>query len=106
MHNPRKYGEAAQRFAERRQREDSAPRLAAEIPDLLTLELEIEERVAGNRVAEPSHIRRVVVESAPALFVLRCGDPRCKDGGHEVTDAVLRRLRSRETRFEGSDECN
>src|SRR5580692_1192629 len=82
MHN-RKQSEAALRFAERRKREDDAPRLSAEVPRLLTLRLEIEERSGGSVVAEPVHVRRIVVEHAPALFFLPCG----------------------ETRFDGQDVC-
>lgn len=105
MYNNRKHGEAAQRYAERKRREDEAPRLIAEVPTLRSLKLEIEERSGGNAVAEPTHIRRIVVEHAPALFFLPCGDPRCRDGGHEVTHAVMRSLNSKETRFEGEDVC-
>jgi hypothetical protein len=47
-----------------------------------------------------------VVENAPALFILPCGDTSCKDGGHDVTSMVLRSLRAGETRFEGEDVCN
>jgi hypothetical protein len=101
----RRFSEGAQRFAERRKREDEAPRLSAEVPRLRTLALEIEERGEGGPVAEPTHVRRVVVQHAPALFVLPCGDARCKDGGHDVTYAVMKALRAGETRFEGEDVC-
>ncbi len=103
--NHRRNGEAAQRFAERRQREDEAPRLRAVVPRLNDLKLEVEERRTGGVVAETSHIRRVVVEHAPALFILPCGDPSCKDGGHDVTFAVMRSLERNMTRFEGEDVC-
>jgi hypothetical protein len=106
MHGNRRNTEAAQRFAARRQREDEAPRLSTEIPNLASLRLEIEERAGGSVVAEPKHIRRVVIDSAPALFVLSCGDARCKDGGHDVTSSILRALRSGDTTFEGEDVCN
>lgn len=106
MYKQKRHGEAAQRFAERRRREDEAPRLAAEVPKLTELKLEICERSGGNLVAEPTHIRRVVVESAPALFFVPCGDPRCKDGGHEVTHIVMNALRSGDARFEGEDVCS
>jgi hypothetical protein len=104
MHN-RKQSEAALRFAERRKREDDAPRLSAEVPRLLTLRLEIEERSGGSVVAEPVYVRRIVVEHAPALFFLPCGDTRCRDGGHDITHTVLRSLHTNETRFEGQDVC-
>jgi hypothetical protein len=105
MNTHRKNGEAAQRFAERRRLEDEAPRLSTEIPALDTLKMEIEERTAGSVVAAPTHIRHIIVGRAPALFMIPCGDPRCRDGGHDVTHTVMRALRSKETRFEGQDTC-
>jgi hypothetical protein len=97
--------DAAQRFAERRRREDEAPRLSTEVPGLATLKLEVEERSGTQPVVEPMHVRRVVVAHAPALFFLPCGDPRCKDGGHDITQYVVRSLRAGQTRFEGEDVC-
>ena len=79
--NHRRFGEAAQRATERRRREDEAERLRNAVPKLDSLRLEIEERRMGGVVAEASHIRRIVVESAPALFVLPCLDRECKEGG-------------------------
>lgn len=105
MYNKR-HGEAAQRFAERRRREDEAPRLIAEVPRLRGLKLEIEERIGGSPVAEPTHVRRIVVEHAPALFLLPCGDSRCRDGGHDLTYSIMRSLSAGETRFEGEDVCS
>jgi hypothetical protein len=105
MNGNRRFGEAAQRNAERRQREDDAGRLATEVPDLATLRLDIDEHVNGSPCGEPAHIRRIPVESAPALFVLNCGDPRCKDGGHDITHAIMRELRGKATTFDGKDEC-
>jgi hypothetical protein len=97
--------EAARRFAERRRREDEAPRLLARVPDLATLDLEISER-KGEAAAEAAHVRRIVVVSAPALFEIPCGDPACQDGGHDLTHPVLRALERRERRFEGEDACH
>jgi hypothetical protein len=104
MHH-RKQSDAALRFAERRKRENEAPRLSAEVPRLQTLRLEIEERSGGSAVAEPVHVRRIVVEHAPALFFLPCGDARCREGGHDITHHVLRSLHANQTRFEGQDVC-
>ena len=98
-------GEAAQRFAERRQREDAAGRLHERVPSLESLKIEVEERRAGGTLPDASHIRRVVVDSAPALFILPCGDHSCKDGGHDVTYAILRSLEQGQTVFEGEDVC-
>ena len=105
MNNNRRQSEGARRFDERRKREDESPRLTAEVPRLQSLALEISEKSEGSPVAEPTHVRRVVVQYAPALFILPCGDARCRDGGHDVTYAVMRALRASETRFEGQDLC-
>lgn len=95
---------AAQRAEERRLREDEAPRLSNQVPGLLSLSLAIEDR-SGTSVAKPKHVRRVVVERAPALFLIGCSDPNCRDGGHDVTDSVIRALMRRETVFHGEDQC-
>ena len=100
--NFRKKSPAALRFAERRQREDSAPRLSTEAPFLLSLRLEIEEQGSS---AQPRYIRRIMVDTAPALFFFPCGDPRCVDGGHDVTAAIMSALRARSVAFDGTDDC-
>lgn len=93
---------AALRFAERRQRENDAPRLREQVPGLKNLKLDVEE-LCGQ--ARTRHIRRIVVDRAPAMFLVPCGDPRCTDGEHDLTLAVMRGLRARETSFGGTDEC-
>jgi hypothetical protein len=105
MRAHRKQTAAALRSAERRQREDDAPRLSTEVPELVSLSLEIEERSESTAALQQKHTRRVVVTSAPALFLLPCGDPKCEDGGHDVTYAIMRALRARETEFSGEDSC-
>ena len=102
MLNNRRFSPAAQRFAERRRRENDAPRLCDEVPDLVSLRLEIEEHAAG-AASQPRHIRRIVVDHAPALFLVACGDPRCVEGEHDVTRTVMQALRSHETTFTGTD---
>jgi len=97
--------EAAQRAAERRRRENEAPRLQELVPELETLRFEIEEHRAGIVLPESTHIRRVSVEHAPALFEIPCLDSWCKQGGHDITNAVLRALRTRSERFEGEHAC-
>jgi hypothetical protein len=97
-HNPR-----AERFAERRKREDEAPRLRQEVPNLTRLQLNIEERTG---VGGSTHTRRIVIDAAPALFLVPCGDPRCVDGGHDLTTRVMQSLRSRERLFHGEDLCS
>jgi hypothetical protein len=104
MRRGRKQSEAAQRSDERRLREDEAPRLLARVPDLLTLSLTIEDR-SDTSVSQPRHVRHVVVAHAPALFSITCSDPNCRDGGHDVTDSIMRALARRETTFQGEDRC-
>ena len=96
---------ASLRAAERREREDGAPRLAEVVPGLRGLRLEIEERSGASAVSSPKYIRRVVVATAPALFLIPCGDPSCSDGGHDVTASVMQALRSGRTEFDGDDGC-
>lgn len=98
--------EASQRFAERRRREDEAQRLLERVPELTGLRLEVEERRAASTAADSKHVRHVVVDRAPALFYLPCGDPACKDGGHDMTSGMMRGLMSHETRFECEDTCS
>ncbi len=100
----RRFGEAAQRAEERRVRENEAPRLQVAVPRLLSLSLFIEDR-SDRSVARPKHVRRVVVQNAPALFLIGCSDSNCKDGGHDVTDQVMRALLRGDTSFEGEDPC-
>jgi hypothetical protein len=92
-------------LAERRRREDEAPRLKAEVPELERLDLEISDRKG---VADPAstYVRRIVIASAPALFEIPCADPSCKEGGHDLTSSVMRALRSQQTSFDGEDECH
>ena len=100
----RRYSEAAARFAERSRREDEAPRLRARVPNLVSLRLEVEERRGTSTVVESRHVRHIV-DSAPALFVLPCTDPACKDGGHDVTSMLLRGLLQGSERFHVEDAC-
>jgi hypothetical protein len=105
MQSFRKTSEAAQRQAERREREDKAPRLAAEVPDLVGLKLEISEQSTVSPPNQPKHIRRIVVAHAPALFLIPCGDPQCSDGGHDVTGTIMNALHRHEASFKGDDPC-
>jgi hypothetical protein len=106
MYSRSRNSEAAQRFAERRRREDEAPRLREAVPALATLRLEVDERRGVANSGDPKHVRLVVVDSAPALFSLPCGDHSCRDGGHEMTDAILRALNARAARVELEDACH
>ena len=87
-------------------REDESPRLIAEVPALESLKLEIEERRGSAANPETTYIRRIVVESAPALFALMCGERDCEDGGHDITYAIMAGLRRGNAKFEGEDVCH
>jgi hypothetical protein len=100
----RKVTEASRRFAERREREDNAPRLAREVPELTALKLEVEEQ-AETTTTQPKHIRRVVVAHAPALFLIPCGNSACS-GEHDLTNMILRSLRGHERAFSGRSPCH
>lgn len=106
MLSRRKPSEAAMRAAERRDREDAAERLLVQVPDLLTLDLAIEERRGDAAVVESRHVRRINVERAPAMFDLPCADRACADGGHDITREVMTALRAGSRRFEGEHTCN
>jgi hypothetical protein len=93
------------RVAERWQRADDAPRLCDEAPNLKTLRITAEEWRGGGGISGSEHVKIVQVATAPALFLMPCGDPRCKDGGHDITYEVMNMLRSQATRFEGEDGC-
>lgn len=98
---------AAQRYADRHQRENEAPRLLQEIPNLVSLRLTVEAHATGSGggAAAPPYIRHVVVASAPALFFVGCGDSNCDDGGCDITDLVMYALRAGRTSFDGERSC-
>jgi hypothetical protein len=98
----RRNNPATLRFVERRRRENEAPKLHGQVPGLTSLDITIEERAGGGGT---KHIRRFVIDSAPALFLVPCGDPRCTEGDHDLTWAVMRALRAHQTSFHGSDGC-
>jgi len=97
--------EAAKRFAERRQQEDDAPRLKVAVPSLEGLRLEIESRTSGSPAADSNYVRHIVVDRAPALFLIPCADSSCRDGGHDVSREIMRALEAGQQRFEGEDRC-
>jgi len=102
----RRNSEAAERARQRQQREDEAARLKDEVPRLADLKLEVSFRRGDTDVSESTHIRRVVVERAPALFFIPCANRDCHDGGHEVTLDVMRALRGGLEKFEGTHSCS
>jgi hypothetical protein len=98
----RKPSNAAICAKERRRLEDESPRIAALFPELVGLKIAVEERSA---TATPKYVRRIVVESAPAVFLLPCSDPHCSDGGHDVSTEILAALRQRLPTMSGSHQC-
>jgi hypothetical protein len=80
--------------------------LKAQVPNLKTLRLEVDERRGATSIPESKHVRHIQVDHAPALFALTCGDSSCKDGGHDITHTVLRHLQSGTADFEIEDECS
>lgn len=88
---------------DRRQREDNAPRLAELIPRLVSLSIRVDERSV---VTSPKYVRRVVVNSAAALFILPCGNQNCSDGGHDISSDVMAALQKRLRTFGGSHLCS
>jgi hypothetical protein len=86
-------------------RENEAPRLKNVIPALRALRFEIEETRNGGTVGSARSVRHIVVDTAAALFEFPCGDSKCQDGGHDITQQVLHELRSSHEQFEGEDVC-
>ena len=93
---------AAERSAERRQREDEAPRLRLVVPKLRELRVAVVEHAPVTTIRYTKH---VIVDRAPALFIYPCGDPRCVDGGHNVTTSILHALRDSIPSFHGEHPC-
>lgn len=102
MMNHRRNSPAALRFEDRRRRENEAPRLRETVPELVGLQLQIEDR---SGLTATRHVRRFVIDNAPALFLVPCADARCADGEHDLTSMVMRGLRDHKTSFQGEDEC-
>lgn len=88
---------------DRRQRENDARRLTDVLPQLLELSIYVDEH---SSIAAPKYVRRIVVGSAPALFIIPCSDPNCAEGGHDVTAEVLKSLSSHRMTFDGTHICS
>ncbi len=101
----RRNNEAADRMRERRREEDAAPRLAAQVPLLRSLRLSLSFHRGEVRIGDASYVRVVVVPTAPALFNIPCSDSSCRDGGHQITGAMLKALRAGLTEFRGEEPC-
>lgn len=90
--------------AERRKREDESPRLRTVVPRLVSMRLELSES-RGEGQIEATHIKRIAVENAPSVFMIPCGEPRCKRGSYDLTEPILSGLRRGEHRVEATDRC-
>lgn len=95
----------AVRAAERRQREDSAPRLLQAVPLLRSLEIRFHEVFGDDSLAEGSHIRRIVVAHAPAHFEVPCASRDCT-GVHDLTRELVDALRRARAEFGGEHSCD
>lgn len=91
---------------ERMEREDEAKRLHDEVPALKSLRMVVGHRRGEMGFSASEFVRVIIVSRAPALFVIPCGDPQCRDGGHEITEEVMRALRAHKESFEGSAQCS
>ena len=89
---------------EQRRRQDEADRLKDEVPALRSLRIRVEENRPDGHAAQNPYIKHIVVPSAPALFEIRCSEPRC-DGIHDLTHAILDRLRRSHATFDGDSPC-
>ena len=92
--------------AERWQREDDAPRLAEQVPQLKQLRLEMSETFEARRVLDSNRIGHIIVARAAARFEVPCSDVRCRDGGHDLTREVMLNLRQQRRSFVGQDQCS
>ena len=97
--------ERAQARTGRWQREDEATRLAVEVDQLRSLRIVIEEWRGDQLISGARYTKHVIVSRAPARFEVPCGDPKCQEGGYDITDDLMRGLRARATSIEGQSEC-
>jgi hypothetical protein len=103
MRPQRRMSDQALQAIDRRAREDSAPRLLEEVPELVSLRLEITQGRTESGTAK--HARTIVVEHAPALFEMACIERTCRNGGHDLTFVIMSALRQKMASFEGEDVC-
>ena len=94
-----------QAAAERRQREDAAPRLKERAPRRATLRFELHELRGERRLRETVHVWHIIVDRAPALFDFPCSEEFCRDGGYDIAYEVMRALEVGVSDFEGEDRC-
>jgi len=98
--------ELAQHVADRRRREDEAPRLLAEVPALTRLSFAVAERAESGFTIGSGHTRRIVVEHAAARFEVPCSAGGCDGGVHDLTSGVMHELHRGSARFESDIRCD
>lgn len=81
-----------------------SPRIRDVVPRLLSVRLELSER-RGEGQVECAYIKRIAIEHAPAVFMIPCGEPRCKHGSYDLTRPILSALQRQESRIEATDTC-
>lgn len=106
MFPTKKSRDAAERFAERRELEDAAPRLREQIPTLENIELVIRHENNGRPRPGTTYVRHISVATGPVLFWVPCSESNCVGGGHDITRAVMRSLFAGETEFDGRNSCS
>jgi hypothetical protein len=105
MYQRRETSEAAARRKANRDRDDACPRLQTAVPRLQALHFEVTVVQDGVAIHAADHVKRFRVQDAPASFMLDCTDRTCRDGGHDLTAAVLAKLRAAKERFTVTDTC-
>lgn len=90
---------------DRWKREDGAPRLKDEAPDLGKLRVELEELSESRAIAGTRRVRHFMVEHAAARFEIPCGEEKCEGGGHDLTAEMLNHLREHHVDFSGTSSC-
>lgn len=101
----RRHSEAFREAAERKRKQDEAPRLRDAVPTLLQLDLQVIEERANVPGHEVRHKRVIIIERAPALFEFACSDRECNDGGHDLSGLVLKELGAGIALFHGVHRC-
>ena len=100
--------EASRRFSERREREDHAPRLRDECPELEVLDLALSERRADAETSDTTHTRRIVIAGPrrPLLPEQLLGHELSRRRGTSTPRQIMQPLLERaQRRFEGEHTC-
>lgn len=84
----------AEAAAEWRRRQDAAPWLRDEAPQVESMRLSFDEELEDRAPSGRGYARPVVVASSRAHFEVRCLEPRC-DGTHDLTREIMRAIRER-----------